>query len=175
MFFGTLLILIVSCNPTKHAQKKLNRIIVKHPELFQQTTKTDTFYQTDTLTITTAAAQDSSIFTWDEMQWLDADTLIKEYKLESEKFETILWTLPSDTITRWKIKTLVYPDTIKFTNTDTIYHTIEKPQFITNTTNNIPKVVWIFIIVLILLLTILYAKNRELVNEQLKIINNKHL
>ena len=133
-----LCILATSCNSVKQAQRKLQRIEKKHPQLFAS----DTTYviKTDTIQITTLQYAHDTIVS-------DADTVV----VENERFKTEIIRVPYEKV---RVKTIIKSDTIEVMRNDTIY-TIQK-EVITKTVNEGLTPFWLYIVIILLIAYLFY-------------------
>lgn len=131
--FAMLCTVAISCNTTKQAQRKLQRIEKNHPELFAA----DTTYvvKIDTIQVTTLQYEYDTIVS-------DADTVV----VENERFKTEIIRVPFENV---RIKTIIKSDTIEVMRNDTIY-TIQK-EVITKTISERFTPFWLYIVIILLI------------------------
>ena len=136
--FALLCTVAIGCNTTKQAQRKLQRIEKKHPELFAA----DTTYvvKTDTIQVTTLQYAHDTIVS-------DADTVV----VENERFKTEIIRVPFEQV---RIKTIIKSDTIEVMRNDTIY-TIQK-EITTNTIREGFTPFWLYIVIILLIAYLFY-------------------
>lgn len=136
--FAMLCTVAISCNTTKQAQRKLQRIEKNHPELFAA----DTTYvvKIDTIQVTTLQYEYDTIVS-------DADTVV----VENERFKTEIIRVPFEQI---RIKTIIKSDTIEVMRNDTIY-TIQK-EVITKTISERLTPFWLYIVIILLIAYLFY-------------------
>ena len=136
--FAILCTVAISCNTTKQAQRKLQRIEKNHPELFAA----DTTYvvKTDTIQVTTLQYAHDTIVS-------DADTVV----VENERFKTEIIRVPFEKV---RIKTIIKSDTIEVMRNDTIY-TIQK-EITTNTIREGLTPFWLYIVIILLIAYLFY-------------------
>ena len=136
--FALLCTVAIGCNMTKQAQRKLQRIEKKHPQLFAS----DTTYviKTDTIQITTLQYAHDTIVS-------DADTVV----VENKRFKTEIIRVPYEKV---RVKTIIKSDTIEVMRNDTIY-TIQK-EVITKTVNEGLTPFWLYIVIILLTAYLFY-------------------
>lgn len=134
-----LCILATACNTTKQAQRKLQKIEQKHPELFD--IDTVLIARTDTVQIITIQIEHDTIID-------DADTIV----VETERFKTEIIRMPFETV---RVKTLIKSDTIEVIEHDTIW-TIQK-EIITKTDVKTITPFWLYIVIVLLILYLIYT------------------
>ena len=133
-----LCIFATACNTTKQAQRKLQKIEQKHPELFDADTVL--IARTDTVQIITIQIEHDTIID-------DADTIV----VETEQFKTEIIRMPFETV---RVKTLIKSDTIEVIEHDTIW-TIQK-EIVTKTDVKTITPFWLYIVIVLLILYLIY-------------------
>lgn len=86
LLFGIILTFF-ACNTTKKAQRKLRKIQLSHPELFQADTITTINTKTDTVYFWTPESTKDSTFTWEEFEW-NLESQTDTATLSNQVFET---------------------------------------------------------------------------------------
>ena len=133
-----LCILAMSCNTTKQAQRKLQKIEKDFPELFAADTVS--IVKIDTLKIITKQIEHDTILQ-------DADTI----HFETEQIKIQIVRVPFENV---QVKTIVKSDTLKFIQYDTIK--VVQKEIVTKT--DVRKVVpfWLYAVIVLLILYLLY-------------------
>ena len=133
-----LCILAMSCNTTKQAQRKLQKIEKDFPELF--TADTVSIVKIDTLKVITKQIEHDTILQ-------DADTI----HFETERIKMQIVRVPFQNV---QVKTIVKSDTLKLIQYDTIK--VVQKEIVTKT--DVQKVVpfWLYAVIVLLILYLLY-------------------
>lgn len=135
IFFFSLLVLFSSCNPTKKAIRKIDKIKQKHPELFEL--QKDTVLRTREIKIT------PPVFKMDTFMVFEKDTALIE--TDSIKIQIV-----RDTLKEYKVEVKYVPKPIIETVTDTVF---QEKEYITTEFVEVNKgykyTVWIIIALLV--------------------------
>ena len=133
-----LCILAMSCNTTKQAQRKLQKIEKDFPELFAADTVS--IVKIDTLKVITKQIEHDTILQ-------DADTI----HFETERIKMQIVRVPFEKV---QVKTIVKSDTLKLIQYDTIK--VVHKEIVTKT--DVQKVVplWLYAVIVLLILYLLY-------------------
>ena len=133
-----LCILAMSCNTTKQAQRKLQKIEKDFPELFAADTVS--IVKIDTLKVITKQIEHDTILQ-------DADTI----HFETERIKMQIVRVPFEKV---QVKTIVKSDTLKLIQYDTIK--VVQKEIVTKT--DVQKVVplWLYAVIVLLILYLLY-------------------
>lgn len=142
--FAMLCTVAISCNTTKQAQRKLQRIEKNHPELFAA----DTTYvvKIDTIQVTTLQYEYDTIVS-------DADTVV----VENERFKTEIIRVPFE---RLRVNTIIKSDTVEIVRNDTIF-TIQK-EIITKTEKERLTPFWLYIVIVLMIVYLLYIRFKRI-------------
>lgn len=133
-----LCILAMSCNTTKQAQRKLQKIEKDFPELFAADTVS--IVKIDTLKVITKQIEHDTILQ-------DADTI----HFETERIKMQIVRVPFENV---QVKTIIKSDTLKLIQYDTIK--VVQKEIVTKT--DVQKVVpfWLYAVIVLLILYLLY-------------------
>lgn len=133
-----LCILAMSCNTTKQAQRKLQKIEKDFPELFAADTVS--IVKIDTLKVITKQIEHDTILQ-------DADTI----HFETERIKMKIVRVPFESV---QVKTIVKSDTLQLIQYDTIK--VVQKEIVTKT--DVQKVVpfWLYAVIVLLILYLLY-------------------
>ena len=133
-----LCILAMSCNTTKQAQRKLQKIEKDFPELFAADTVS--IVKIDTLKVITKQIEHDTILQ-------DTDTI----HFETERIKMQIVRVPFEKV---QVKTIVKSDTLQLIQYDTIK--VVQKEIVTKT--DVQKVVpfWLYAVIVLLILYLLY-------------------
>ena len=133
-----LCILAISCNTTKQAQRKLQKIEKDFPELFAADTMS--IVKIDTVKVITKQIEHDTILQ-------DADTI----HFETERIKMQIVRVPFESV---QVKTIVKSDTLKLIQYDTVQ--VVQKEIVTKT--DVQKVVpfWLYAVIVLLILYLLY-------------------
>lgn len=133
-----LCILAMSCNTTKQAQRKLQKIEKDFPELFAADTVS--IVKIDTLKVITKQIEHDTILQ-------DADTI----HFETERIKMKIIRVPFESV---QVKTIIKSDTLNLIQYDTIK--VVQKEIVTKT--DVQKVVpfWLYAVIVLLILYLLY-------------------
>ena len=139
-----LCVLATSCNSVKQAQRQLQRIEKKHPQLFAS--DTTVIVKTDTIQVTTLQYEHDTIVS-------DADTVV----VENERFKTEIIRVPFE---RLRVNTVIKSDTVEIVRNDTIF-TIQK-EIITKTEKERLTPFWLYIVIVLMIVYLLYIRFKRI-------------
>lgn len=133
-----LCILAMSCNTTKQAQRKLQKIEKDFPELFAADTVS--IVKIDTVKVITKQIEHDTILQ-------DADTI----HFETERIKMKIIRVPFESV---QVKTIVKSDTLNLIQYDTVK--VVQKEIVTKTDVKTVVPIWLYVVIVLLILYLLY-------------------